>query len=502
MTQTMQPATLSGAQQQGMPTYEISDEDRKRQERIADARKAYDGELDPPLKKMPDGTDPNVLTNRIQPFVDAGVNFLFGQELEISCGEDSPQEAQDCIDGCWGRKEQRIPLLQDLAYNGAIAGSPFLRIVPDDKGNFRLVAIDPSIVAGMQTAPQDCDTVLLFCIQYSQSEKDQAGKPQEIFYREEIMRIDPDGNASKGMPDDDDTWQIQHWTAEGRPGMQPRQLNWKAEGDPILWPYPFPPLFKCKNLPNPNNAWGKPDITPDIIGVNKAINMLQSSIQIIEILYGQPFLYGKGISESSLDRNPGRIAIVGPDGEIVAVNITSDVANGLVFLDNLRSDMDEQSHFPGIATGRLKDMPRGNVSGVALQLLFLSALKKTDGKRCRYGELIIEASKALLVLNHMSEDVDITLAWQEPLPHDDLQSLQAAILKKQIGISDTTIQREQGYDPDEELELSQNEDAQKLAAFSKGMGMPPAQPGMPPQPPMPGMQQPGQGQESPFLGRQ
>jgi hypothetical protein len=317
------------------------------------------------------------------------------------------------------------------------------------------------------------------------------------------MRVDPDGNASKGMPDDDDTWQIQHWTAIGRPGMQPKQLNWQAAGAPISWPYPFPPLFKCKNLPRPNNAWGKPDITKDIIGLNNAINTLESSIQIIEILYGQPFLYGKGMSESSVDRSPGRIMVVGPDGEIVAVNISSDVANALVFLDHLLSDIDAQSHFPGVATGRMKDMPRGNLSGIAIELLFLASLKKTDGKRCRYGELIIEASKALLVLNHMSGDIDITLAWQDPLPHDDLQSLQAAVLKKQIGISDTTIQREQGYDPDEELELSQNEDAQKLAAFSKGQGMPPAPqgpPGMPPQPPMP--EQPGQGQESPFLGRQ
>src|SRR6266487_132153 len=474
MTQTMTPPAQAAQQaQQAQPVYEISEEDKKRIQRISDAWKAYNGELEPPLKKMPDGTDPNVLTNRCQPIVDAGVNFLFGQELEISIEENGPAEAQDFLDEVWGRKETRIPLLQDLAYNGALGGSAFLRIVPDDKGDFRLITVDPAIVVGMETAPQDCETVLCFCIQYSKVENVN-GRQQEVIYREEIMRIDPDGNASKGMPDDDDTWQIQHWTAIGRPGMQPKQLNWVPAGEPITWDYPFPPLFTCKNLPNPNNAWGKPDVTPDIIGVNKAINMLQSSIQIIEILYGQPFIYGKGVGESSLDRTPGRIAIVGPDGEFVALNLTSDVANALVFLDNLRSDMDEQSHFPGIATGRLKDMPRGNVSGVALQLLFLSALKKTDGKRCRYGELIIEASKALLVLNHMSEDIDITLAWQDPLPHDDLQSLQAAILKKQIGISDTTIQREQGYDPDEELELSQNEDAQKNIDYSRGKGMPPA----------------------------
>src|SRR5690348_7754236 len=102
MTQTMQqPAQAAQAQ----PVYEITDEDKKRIERIADAWKAYDGELDPPLKKMPDGTDPNVMTNLCQPIVDAGVDFLFGQEIEISIGENDPQDAQDFLNDTWGIKE-------------------------------------------------------------------------------------------------------------------------------------------------------------------------------------------------------------------------------------------------------------------------------------------------------------------------------------------------------------------------------------------------------------
>jgi hypothetical protein len=492
MTQTMlQPVQAQQTQQQAQPTYEITKEDKDRIERIRDAWAAYNGELEPPLKKMPDGTDPNVLTNRCQPIVDAGVNFLFGHELEISAEENAPQEAQDIIDKTWGRKEQRIPLLQDLAYNGAIAGNPFLRIVPNNKGKFRLVAVDPSIVVGMQTAPQDCDTVLLYCIQYSKMEKIN-GIPREVYYREEIRRIDPDGNASEGMPDDDDTWEIQHWTQIAASGMQPKLTGWTAEGDPIAWPYPFPPLFTRKNLPKPNDAWGKPDITPDIIGVNKAINMALSCIQIVEILYGQPFLWGRGIGESGVDRTPGRIMIVGPDGEINAVAISSDVPNALQFSHDLRSDMDEQSHFPGVATGRMEQMPRGNLSGIAIELLFMPSLKKTDGKRCRYGELIIEVSKALLVLNNMSEDIDFTLEWQQPIPKDDLGSWQTTPFMQAAGISNTTIQRERGYDPEEQLELSKTEGANQLTAFSRGQGMPPPAPGQQGMPPMPGMMQPGQ----------
>ena len=235
MQGTLAPPTT----QQAQPVYEITDEDKKRIQRIADAWKAYNGELDPPLQKMPDGTDPNVLTNLCQPIVDAGIEFLFGKEMEISCEENAPQEAQDFINTTWGRKETRIPLLQDLAMNGAVSGCGFLRIVPDNKGAFRLVVVDPSIVVGIETAPQDCQTVQLFCIQYSQMEKID-GRPREVFYREEITRIDPDGNTAKGMPDDDDTWEIQHWTQIGQTGMQPKldRLDSSGSANPVALSIP------------------------------------------------------------------------------------------------------------------------------------------------------------------------------------------------------------------------------------------------------------------------
>src|SRR5690242_20047053 len=101
------------------PQYEITDADKKRQERIAAAWRAYNGELEPPLQKMQGQPDDNVLSNRCQPIVDRGVDFLFGKEIEISVEEGAPQEAQDFLNEVWGRKEQRIPLLQKLAMNGA-----------------------------------------------------------------------------------------------------------------------------------------------------------------------------------------------------------------------------------------------------------------------------------------------------------------------------------------------------------------------------------------------
>src|SRR6266702_2523438 len=486
-TQTVAPPQL--AQVQAQPVYQITDEDKARQKDVKAAWDAYDGNFKPHLEPTPEGIDPNVVVNQISSMVDAIVHFLFGQEIEISVGKGTPTAAQDCINDGWGEKEVRIPLLQDLAMNGAMARTAFLRIVPSTdkpgkKKTYRLVAVDPSTVC-VQTAPQDCETVLLYCIQYSAKERVN-GRDVTVFYREEIMRIDPDGNAARGMADDDDTWQIQHWSQETQHGMESRNANWTPAGEPIVWPYPFPPLFHCKNLPRPNDFWGRADVRKDLIGMNEALNIGQSCIMLDQIIYGNPILYANGMGDGSIERRSGRIIQLPlVESKIMAVAIPSDIPNSLAFAADLRSSVDEASGVPGVATGRIKDMPRGNLSGIAIELLFMRILKITQKKRCNYGKLIIDVSRALLVLAGYSADIKVSLKWQSPLPHRDLTSAQYAVTMKEIGVSSGTLLEESGYDAEEEMKRSQEEAQQKLENMQQML--PQEVPGAPP---LPGQQPP------------
>lgn len=448
----MKPATINKNQ----PQYEVSDDDTKRQKAIELAWKAYHGDLDPPLERLKGDPDDNVMSNRCQPAADGSRDFLFGKEIEIVVEDAAPKEAQQVLDKTWGRKEVRVPLLQRLAMHGAMAGHAFLRIVPNYDGTFRLVTLDPMIVF-VQTAPQDIETVLLYCIEYSCSEK-MNGKPVNVYYHEEITRVDNSAlyAESDGYEDEnadgldlDVYWSMQHWTRVGEKG------DWIPAGDPIVWPYPFPPIFGCQNLPYPRDYWGMPDISPDIIGLNNALNLVQSNINRVGKIYGAPMIWAKGVGEAVLDVKPGRVTVLPtPESAMGAVPIVSDVANAQAFAQNLRSDIDEQTKVPGIATGRLSAMPRGDLSGVAIELLFLPLNKKTDTKRCLYGKLIIDVSKAVLVMAGLSEDIDVSIAWTSPLPHDDLPAAQTAVAKLGIGVSKATLQRELGYDPDEEAALN------------------------------------------------
>jgi hypothetical protein len=90
--------------------------------------------------------------------------------------------------------------------------------------------------------------------------------------------------------------------------MQPKDTSgWEPAGEPYPWPYPFPPLFHNKNLPRPNEFWGRADIRPDLIGMNKSLNLDMSCIALDQIIYGNPILYANGIGEGTIDRKAGRI---------------------------------------------------------------------------------------------------------------------------------------------------------------------------------------------------
>lgn len=407
--------TMQAPSKTDQPQYEITKEDQKRQQHIQAAWKAYEDEFEKHFEKMPNEPDMNVISNRVIEIVNASNDFLFAKELQITVPKGAPKEAQTFLDDVWGRKETRIPFLLRLGLNGAMAGNAFIRIVPGrKKGKFRLIEVDPCTI-NVKTAPQDCQTVLLYCIEYCVDEKDVLGNSQRVYYREEISRIDPydedpftyEDEDADGL-DSDVTWQIQHWTQVAQAGMGPKMGNWIPAGEPYIWPYPFAPIFSCQNLPRPNSFWGYPDVTKGLIGLNDSLNLVQSSINVEKKI--RRLLVGRGMGEGTIPIAPGRIMQTAlPEQTIEAVQVASTIAEDLTFAANLRSDMDEQSAVPGVATGRVDILPRG-ITGIAIEMLYGPLLKKTDKKRCTYGEMIIEVSKALLVLNNMKSSVSESAA--------------------------------------------------------------------------------------------
>ncbi len=481
---------LRGGQSQQAKTLAqapVPQEDQQRKEAMKEAWKAYRGALQKPLKVEADQPDDNVLSNRCAPIVDKGVSFLFGQVLQIECDE------QDFIDGTLGDDDDRMTLLSQMAINGGVTGQVFTKVIPaqGDMQYPRVIVMDSQLVR-IVTAPDDCSCHLAYVIEYPGN-----GDMQK---RQIIARVDPNSDLGSTGPDDmEDSWTITNYVKKGS------ATQW-TQVDQEDWPYPFAPILTCQNLPAPNEAWGRADLTPDIIEMNKVLNFVQSNTSRIIKYHAHPKTWGKGFKASQMNIAVNEVIVLDSlEGTLENLEMKSDLSSSLNFAATLRSDMDEQSRVPAVALGRLAELPRGNISGVALQLLFQPLLEKTVQKQRLYGKLIREICRAALVLSNkisvqQYEDYEVNLHWQDLLPADDLAGAQVALIYKQLGISDQTIMQRLGFNPDEEMDKSAEEDQKKLDMFSKGQGMPPMppgqqQPGQAPQPSMPMMQQQGGNQQ-------
>ena len=387
----------------------IPQADQERKQEMQMAWKAYRGKLQDPLKVGKDQPNDNVKSNRCAPIVDKGVSFLFGQVLKIECTDETSQpdtDKQDYLDGLWGDDDDKMTLLSNMATNGGVCGMNFVKLIPP-QGQMqfpRLVVMDPLVVR-IVTPPDDCELILAYVIEYPGS--------NDLQKRQIIARVDPDNLAGiAGEYDLDDTWTITNYVRKGQSGA------WLQNGTPEEWSYPFAPIFCNQNLPNPNEPWGVPDLSSDLIEMNKVLNFIQSNTSRIIKYHAHPKTWAKGVNASQIQIAVDDLIVLGsPDAQIGMLELTSNLQSSLDFASVLRSDMDEQSRVPSVALGRLESLPRGTISGVALQLLFQPLIEKTTQKQRLYGKLIREISRAALVIAgkislEEYEDYEIELHWQ------------------------------------------------------------------------------------------
>lgn len=462
-----QPTTLSLAQ---APCPHADDE---RREHMKQAWKAYRGKFQKPLKVKPNQPDDNVISNRCAPIVDKGVSFLFGQVLKIEATNETATpdtKKQTYLDGVWGGEDERMTLLSQLAINGGVCGQPFAKLVPV-QGRMkypRVVVLDPMLLR-MVTHPDDCSLVLAYIIEYPASD--------DWEKRQIIARIDPDGtSALTGELALDDSWTITNY-------MRRRSLGvWLQVGEREEWRYPFAPIFTCQNLPNPNETWGMPDLTPDLIGQNTVLNFIQSNTARIIKFHGHPRTYATGLSATQINIGvEDLICLPSPDSKLANLEMSGNLADQLQFASIIRGDMDEQSRVPAIALGRESSLPHGStLSGIAVKLLFQPLIEKTVQKQRLYGSMIRAISRAALVLAGMIaveeyEDYPIDLHWQSLLPADDLQAAQTGLVYEQLGVSKHTVLSMLDFDADDEEEKRASEQADTMVQASRGREIPPSE---------------------------
>jgi len=192
-----------------------------------------------------------------------------------------------------------------------------------------------------------------------------------------------------------------------------------------------------------------------------------SNINRIVRIYAHPRTVGKMIGDAlNMNANPGAvIRLEHPDAQLYNLEMHSDLSSAIETYRRLVAALHETTRIPEVATGKLDSA--GNLSSLALRILYAPLLQKTESKRRLYGRAIEEMMERALAMMGIEDTVEIK--WPELLPSDPEAERRTALLDAQVGVSKTTILRNLGYDPEVEMENLRNEAAEQQSTFDAGL---------------------------------
>lgn len=415
----------------------VEDDERRRHLRYATAWDFYHGDHPQTLTVRPGEANDNVTINLSRLVANASVRALYGVEPGWTTNDQALDDALEA----WRRRHTFLLTLQGLALNGAVTGHAWAKwSVPDDGRPPTLKVIDPARVTAFWN-PDDHEELWAFKIEWQTVNL--SGRP--VQRRQLIERTSLDA------------WTIRDEQRVGNSVLS----RWQPIGPPAAWPYSWPPLMGCQNLPCPNEVYGIADLEGDAIDLNRAINASGSSMQKVVRLYAHPRDVGFGFVAKEMQMGPGQMPVIAnANARVDTLPMASDLASSLSLFDRLKAAMHATTDTPEVAVGKLDTT--GPLSGAAMSILWGPLTAKTEQKRLLYGPMIERAQAQLLVLLGLTDDadqVDVETTWPEIVPVDPLQERQALQIDEQLGASKATVLEKLGYDAVEELAASQEEAA-------------------------------------------
>lgn len=424
------------------------------QRRIKEIREAWDAYYGhhPDSLKVKDQNDPddNVTLNYCRLIVDKGISFLYGRPPQIDVGGGT---AQTILDGILAANNFPL-LLKQFALNGGVAGHGYIRIFDPGVATkpIRLVNLDPQTVTPVW-ADDDYQDVHRWKIQWNAAAPDDSDE-KAVVYRHRIDRADS-GTF----------WDIVEETGSGEGD------RW-VETARSKWPFAFSPIVHCQNLPVPNEFFGQPDLTQDLIELNHRLNDLASNMGKMVRLFAHPRPWLKGVAPGAdgVDVAPDEVWHLPPNAEAGVLKYDASLTSSIELYERLKDAFHEKARVPRIATGKLENI--GQLSGLALSILYQPLIEKTEDKQGTHEPMLEDLAGRILAVARSSQSQDASVNWPALLPTDPLAERQAAILDLQLGASKKTILEALGYDADAEAKLKAEEPdaigAAAMAAFDQG----------------------------------
>lgn len=446
-----------------------------------------------------------VIENDIAWRIDTMVDYLFGRDVILhSAAADEARRAQiqpvlqAILARCGG-----LLMLQQMALLGAVYGFVDVMVTLDPAALAQLAGT--SSTANDETAPGTRqDDEASGCRASGTSAAQQAGRrltPQELAGLLRIEVIDPSGAmawtdpadyrvvrlygqlhvADRAMPADGQSpadsagntlgWlsRLSRWFGNaGSPATDTAQVQvlelisptqWQRYEDGVLVASGGNslgrlPVVHIQNTAMPFAYSGGSDVEP-LIPLQDELNTRLSDRAYRIALQSMKMYLGKNIT-GFVDQpiGPGRMyESSDPQADIVEVGGDANNPSELAHIQDIREAMDKVSGVAPVAAGAVKGKIGHLTSAAALRITLMSLLARTDRKRAVYGaglERICELALAWLdlagVLPTTPEERAVEINWPSPLPENQMEKLDEAKAKLELGVRAATVLAELGYD--------------------------------------------------------
>lgn len=213
------------------------------------------------------------------------------------------------------------------------------------------------------------------------------------------------------------------------------------------------PVAHIQNLPLPFSYAGLGDVEP-LIALQDELNTRLSDRANRIALQSFKMYLGKGI-EGFIEQPvaPGRMWMTdNPDAAVEEFGGDASCPSEESHIADIREAMDKISTVTPIAAGAIKDRIGNLTSAAALRITLLALLSKTQRKRTTYGEGISRMCELALAWLEKAglfrtgiDERAVELHWASPLPENDMEKLREAEMKLRIGVNGDVVRRELGY---------------------------------------------------------
>lgn len=394
-----------------------------------------------------------VVENDIAWRLQAMVDFMFGKPVDIRSDARSPALARTIervLHAVW-TASGGIALLQDLALMGHIYGHADLAL----RVNESLIgaggddeAISSAAAAGLRIElveprrgiamldPMDYRTIRAYIVRHAHGANTPAPTAGGGLLRR--MLTDPEGETLEVIGP-------RSWTMfENGRSMWEQTLN--LTGGHI-------PVVHIQNIAQPFEYSGQGEVEP-LIPLQDELNTRLSDRASRVTLQSFKMYLAKGIHGFENARvGPGQIWTTdNPGASVEAFGGDASSPSEESHIREVREALDKISGIPPLASGVVQ-AKIGNLSSAnALRITLMAALSKTARKRITYGNGITRMCQLILTALHHAgvlltheHDRRTRIAWQDPLPEDTRELMQAAEAKARLGVPRQRILEELGY---------------------------------------------------------